>query len=88
MKEKGWEGEEERQAYELSGRGRILNKGTEDAVPALAGLLDVVAKGDHVERDIVLLELLREANERAGCRRAASRQRQSRAAAGSCSGGA
>ena len=34
-------------------------------MPALAGLLDAVSKGNHVERDVVLLELLREANERA-----------------------
>ena len=34
-------------------------------MPALAGLLDAVLIGDHVERDIVLLELLREADERA-----------------------
>ena len=47
------------------GRGRVLNKSTEDAMPALAGLLDAVSKGNHVERDVVLLELLREANERA-----------------------
>ena len=46
-------------------RGRVLDKRTEDAVAALAGLLDAVAKGDDVERDVVLLELLREADERA-----------------------
>ena len=34
-------------------------------MPALAGLLDAVPKGNHVERDVVLLELLREAHERA-----------------------
>ena len=90
MKEKGRGGEEERQAYELSGRGRVPDKGTEDAVPALAGLLDAIPKGDHLKRDVVLLELLRKADERAlrVRRGAASRQRRSRAAAGSCSGGA
>ena len=54
MKEKRWGGGEERQTYELSGRGRILDKGTEDVVPALACLLDVVTKGDHIERDVVI----------------------------------
>ena len=34
-------------------------------MPALAGLLDAISKGDHVERDVVLLQLLREADERA-----------------------
>ena len=65
MKEKGWGGQEERQTYELSGRGRVLDKGTEGAVPALAGLLNSIPKGDHVEHEVDLLELLREADERA-----------------------
>ena len=47
------------------GRGRVLDKGTEDAPSLLGGLLDPIAKGDDVERDVVLLELLGEADERA-----------------------
>ena len=47
------------------GRRRRFDKGAEDTVAVLARLLDAVSKRDHVERDVVLLELLGEADERA-----------------------
>jgi len=47
------------------GRGSVLDKGAEDALAALACLLDAVSKGDDVERDVVLLEFFGEADERA-----------------------
>ena len=64
IKEKGRKRGGERDVR-IIGRGRVLDKGTEDAVPAFADLLDAVPKNNHVERDVVLLELLREAHERA-----------------------
>ena len=65
----------------------------EDTVPPLAGPLDFVAKCDDVERDIVLFEFLREADEHAlhirrGVIMSSSGEptkRQSHAAGGSCS---
>lgn len=52
------------------GRRGVLDKGAEDTVSAsafgpFACLLDPIAKGDNVQRDVVLLELLGETDERA-----------------------
>ena len=58
-------GQGEEQNIRVIRRGCGFDKGAEDAAAAFARLLDAVSKRDDVERDVVLLELLGEADERA-----------------------
>jgi hypothetical protein len=49
----------------IVGRGGGFGKGAQDTVTVIACFFDAISKSDHVERDIVLFEFTREADESA-----------------------